>query len=47
MFVRMAITLILCSVYMWWARVDHFPFGPKDVRKLLVARGFGGFIGRK
>ncbi|KAI4112559.1 MAG: hypothetical protein LQ345_006309 [Seirophora villosa] len=45
MFVRMAITLILCSVYMWWARVDHFPFGPKEVRKLLVARGFGGFIG--
>lgn len=46
MFVRMGITLLLGSLYMWWAKVGHFPFGPKEVRKLLLARGFGGFFGR-
>ncbi|KAL8927781.1 MAG: hypothetical protein Q9208_002197 [Pyrenodesmia sp. 3 TL-2023] len=45
MFVRMGITLLLSSVYMWWAQVDQFPFGPKEVRSLLLARGFGGFFG--
>lgn len=47
MFARMAITLVMGIAYMWWANVDHFPFGPKGVRKLLMARGFGGFFGRK
>ncbi len=46
MFVRMGITLLLGSVYMWWAQVDQYPFGPKEVRNLLLARGFGGFFGR-
>ncbi|KAL8982172.1 MAG: hypothetical protein Q9205_003236 [Flavoplaca limonia] len=45
MFARMAITSILCTLYMWWAEVDHFPLGQKGVRKLLMARGFGGFFG--
>ncbi|KAI4199346.1 MAG: hypothetical protein LQ346_002583 [Caloplaca aetnensis] len=45
MFVRMGITLLLGSVYMWWAQVDQYPFGPKEVRSLLLARGFGGFFG--
>ncbi|KAI4183050.1 MAG: hypothetical protein L6R41_005632 [Letrouitia leprolyta] len=45
MFARMAITLVMGIAYMWWANVDHFPFGPKGVRKLLMARGFGGFFG--
>ncbi|KAL8854668.1 MAG: hypothetical protein Q9221_000450 [Calogaya cf. arnoldii] len=45
MFVRMAITSLLCTLYMWWAQVEHFPLGRKDVRKLLMARGFGGFFG--
>ncbi|KAL8674481.1 MAG: hypothetical protein Q9168_001146 [Polycauliona sp. 1 TL-2023] len=45
MFVRMLITSILCTLYMWWAEVEHFPLGHKSVRKLLMARGFGGFFG--
>lgn len=47
MFVRMAITSLLCTLYMWLARVKHFPFGQKGVRKLLMARAFGGFFGRE
>lgn len=43
----MGITLVMGTVYMWWAEVDGFPFGPKEVRKLLMARGFGGFFGRR
>ncbi|KAL8776222.1 MAG: hypothetical protein Q9213_008348 [Squamulea squamosa] len=45
MFARMSITLILGSSYMWWAKIEHFPLGAKDVRILLMARGFGGFFG--
>ncbi|KAI4109651.1 MAG: hypothetical protein LQ339_001764 [Xanthoria mediterranea] len=45
MFARMGITSLLCTSYMWWAQVEHFPLGQKDVRKLLMARGFGGFFG--
>ncbi|KAL9030537.1 MAG: hypothetical protein Q9196_001358 [Gyalolechia fulgens] len=45
MFARMGITLIMSTAYMWWANIEHFPFGPKEVRKLLMARGFGGFFG--
>ncbi|CAL8581907.1 hypothetical protein XPA_007587 [Xanthoria parietina] len=45
MFARMGITSLLCTLYMWWAQVEHFPLGQKDVRKLLMARGFGGFFG--
>lgn len=43
----MGITSLLCTLYMWWAQVEHFPLGQKDVRKLLMARGFGGFFGRE
>lgn len=43
----MSITVVLGTLYMWWAEVDHFPWGPKEVRKLLLARGFGGFFGRE
>lgn len=38
-------TLILSGAYQWLARVEHAPFGPKEVRMLLIARGFGGFFG--
>lgn len=30
---------------MWYKRTEHFPFGMKDVRPLLVARGLFGFFG--
>ncbi|OJD33587.1 integral membrane protein duf6 [Diplodia corticola] len=45
LFARMGITLILSSLYVWWTKVEHAPFGPREVRWLLVLRGFGGFFG--
>jgi drug/metabolite transporter (DMT)-like permease len=30
---------------MWRKKIEHFPFGAKGVRLLLMARGFGGFFG--
>ena len=45
LFARMGITFILASSYMWWRRTPYFPLGMKEVRWLLVARGFGGFGG--
>lgn len=45
MFARMTITLVGCLAWMWWNSVEHAPFGRKDVRWLLVMRGFGGLVG--
>ncbi|KAI9712548.1 MAG: hypothetical protein M1812_006857 [Candelaria pacifica] len=45
LFARMGITLILASLYMWYTEVPHFPFGKREVRGLLIARGLGGFFG--
>lgn len=45
LFARMSITLIGCLAWMWWNSVEHAPFGRKDVRWLLVARGLGGLVG--
>jgi len=45
LFARMAITVVCSSLYMWRAKTEHFPFGRKDVRGLLIARGFTGFFG--
>ncbi|KAF2722441.1 hypothetical protein K431DRAFT_283869 [Polychaeton citri CBS 116435] len=42
---RMGITFIIATGYMWWKKTPHFPLGMKEVRWLLVARGFGGFFG--
>src|SRR6266513_5012952 len=36
LFARMAITVVLSSWYMWWRKVEDFPFGKKEVRLLLV-----------
>lgn len=41
----MSITVFLSSVYMWWANIEHFPLGEIEIRKLLLLRGFGGFLG--
>lgn len=41
----MSITVFLSSAYMWLADIEHFPLGKKEVRKLLLFRGFGGFLG--
>ncbi|MCJ1481805.1 hypothetical protein MMC06_001964 [Schaereria dolodes] len=45
LFVRMGITSVLSSVWMWWTKVQDFPFGKPEVRRLLVLRGVGGFWG--
>lgn len=38
-------TLILSGTYQWLAKVEHAPFGSREVRALLIARGVGGFFG--
>lgn len=45
LFVRMGITVIFSVLYMWQQKTPHFPFGPKEVRLLLVGRACGGFFG--
>lgn len=45
LFARMGITFVLASSYMWYKQTLHFPFGMREVRWLLVARGLGGFCG--
>jgi drug/metabolite transporter (DMT)-like permease len=45
LFARMGITVILASAYMYWKKTPHFPFGAREIRPLLVARGLGGFFG--
>ncbi|KAK3314736.1 hypothetical protein B0H66DRAFT_563525 [Apodospora peruviana] len=45
LFARMSLTTILSCIYMYWKKVPHFPFGAKEVRWLLVARGITGFFG--
>ncbi|KAH6666471.1 putative AAA family ATPase pontin [Plectosphaerella plurivora] len=42
---RQSLTMLCCVVYMWWYKTPGFPFGPKEVRWLLVLRGFSGFFG--
>lgn len=41
----MGITVLCASVYMWYKKTEHFPFGMREVRPLLVARGLFGFFG--
>jgi hypothetical protein len=45
LFARMGITVLLSSLYMWYREIPDFPFGAKQVRVLLLARGFCGFFG--
>ncbi|KAF2117672.1 hypothetical protein BDV96DRAFT_597567 [Lophiotrema nucula] len=45
LFARMGITVLCSSFYMWYKKTEHFPFGLKEVRPLLVARGLFGFFG--
>ncbi|KAH9907037.1 DUF6-domain-containing protein [Xylariomycetidae sp. FL2044] len=44
-FVRMLVTSVLGSLYMWYKRVPDFPLGPRGLRGILVLRGTAGFIG--
>lgn len=46
LFVRQSITAGLCTSYGLYSKsVPHFPFGPREVRWLLVLRGVSGFFG--
>ncbi|KAM0248971.1 hypothetical protein ACHAP5_003180 [Fusarium lateritium] len=44
-FVRMLATALICSIYMWHKKVPDFPFGPREVRGLLILRGMAGSAG--
>ncbi|KAF2018196.1 hypothetical protein BU24DRAFT_440860 [Aaosphaeria arxii CBS 175.79] len=45
LFARMSITAIFATLFMWYKKTEHFPFGMREVRPLLVARGLSGFFG--
>jgi hypothetical protein len=45
LFARMGITVMCASFYMWYKKTEHFPFGMREVRSLLIARGLTGFFG--
>lgn len=45
LFVRMAITTIICSSGIHLRSPSEFPLGHRDVRHLLVLRGISGFFG--
>jgi len=46
LFARQSITASLCTAYgIYTKSVPDFPFGPRDTRRLLVARGIFGFMG--
>ena len=45
LFMRMGITFILASGYMWYRKTPYFPLGMPEVRWLLIIRGFAGFCG--
>lgn len=41
----MGITVLCASAYMWYKKTEYFPFGMREVRPLLIARGLFGFFG--
>lgn len=45
LFARMFITVVCASLYMWYTATEHFPWGLREVRPLLIARGLTGFFG--
>ncbi|KAK4173497.1 putative AAA family ATPase pontin [Triangularia setosa] len=45
LFVRMSVTSILSCIYMYWKSIPDFPMGPRNIRPLLLLRGFSGFFG--
>lgn len=42
---RMAVSWVVCVASVYYTKRCEFPFGPKDVRWLLVMRGVFGFVG--
>lgn len=43
--VRMVITGIGCSLYLWARKNPEFPLGQRDARPLLLLRAMGGILG--
>ncbi|KAI3339369.1 hypothetical protein F4824DRAFT_457019 [Ustulina deusta] len=44
-FVRMFVTAILGTLYMWYKKTPDFPLGPRNMFGFLVLRGTAGFFG--
>lgn len=42
---RQSVTWVCCSLYMWWIKVPDYPFGRREIRWLILARGLTGFFG--
>ncbi len=47
LFLRMTMTTAFSCLYMWWYSIPDFPFGPRGVRLVLIARGVSGFVSHK
>ncbi|OWB54953.1 hypothetical protein B5S28_g815 [[Candida] boidinii] len=45
LFVRMVVTYIFCLIYMWYFKIENYPWGPRRYRLYLIGRGLGGFLG--
>ncbi|KAK0370176.1 integral membrane protein DUF6 [Colletotrichum limetticola] len=45
LFARQSVTMVCCCLYMYYMKTPDFPFGKKEIRWLLVARGVTGFFG--
>ncbi|KAK2007423.1 hypothetical protein LZ32DRAFT_632321 [Colletotrichum eremochloae] len=43
--VRLLITSLGCSTYLWWKKTPSFPLGPSELRPLLALRAIGGILG--
>ncbi|KAK6194355.1 tRNA (adenine(58)-N(1))-methyltransferase non-catalytic subunit trm6 [Pestalotiopsis sp. IQ-011] len=42
---RMTATVSVCFVYMWYRPIPSAPWGPREIRPLLVLRACSGFVG--
>lgn len=43
--IRMVITGVGCSLFLWHQKVPEFPLGEREVRPLLLLRAVGGILG--
>lgn len=43
--IRLAVTVLGCTTYLWWTKSPEFPMGPREARPLLVIRAIGGVFG--
>ncbi|KAK6226142.1 integral membrane protein DUF6 [Colletotrichum tabaci] len=45
LFARQSVTMACCCTYMYCMKTPDFPFGQREIRWLLIARGVTGFFG--